>query len=60
MIIKIALSPNFGEFIVPDIFSGTVEEAKSTNGRIAIADYILSHHRERNIAIRGLDDIQQN
>lgn len=60
MIIKIALSPNFGEFIVPDVFSGTVEEAKSTNGRIAIADYILSHHRERDISIRGLDDIQQN
>ena len=34
MIIKIALSPNFGEFIVPDIFDGTVEEAKSTNGRM--------------------------
>ena len=32
MIIKIALSPNFGEFIVPDIFNGTLEEAKSTNG----------------------------
>ena len=54
MIIKIALSPNFGEFIVPDIFDGTLEEAKSTNGRIAIADYILNHHRERDIAIRGL------
>ena len=60
MIIKIALSPNFGEFIVPDIFDGTVDEAKSTNGRIAIADYILNHHRERDIAIRGLEDIEQN
>lgn len=60
MIIKIALSPNFGEFIVPNIFSGTLEEAKSTNGRIAIADYILNHHRERDIAIRGLEDIRQN
>lgn len=60
MIIKIALSPTFGEFIVPNIFSGTLEEAKSTNGRIAIADYILNHHRERDIKIRGLEDIQQN
>lgn len=60
MIIKIALSPNFGEFIVPDVFSGTLEEAKSTNGRIAIADYILNHHRERDITIRDLEDIQQN
>lgn len=60
MIIKIALSSNFGEFIVPDVFNGTLEEAKSTNGRIAIADYILSHHRKRDIAIRGLEDVQQN
>ena len=60
MIIKIALSPNFGEFIVPDIFDGTLDEAKSTNGRITIADYILNHHLERDISIRGLEDIQQN
>ena len=26
MIIKIALSPNFGEFIVPDIFDGTLDD----------------------------------
>lgn len=60
MIIKIALSPNFGEFIVPDVFDGTLDEAKSTNGRITLADYILNHHREHDITIRGLEDIQQN
>lgn len=60
MIIKIALSPNFGEFSVPDIFNGTLEEAKSTNGRIILADYILNHHRERDVAIKGLEDVQQN
>lgn len=60
MIIKIVLSPNFSEFSVPDIFNGTLEEAKSTNGRIILADYILNHHRERDVAIKGLEDVQQN
>ena len=60
MIIKIVLSPNFSEFSVPDIFNGTLDEAKSTNGRIILADYILNHHRERDVAIKGLEDVQQN